>query len=1206
MTRSKSAAAAAFAADASFLKRNSVKRITKESTCIILGITKESIRCTGCKNLYEKSLKSRIKSASIDSRHYKCDKPWILKGKITEKSIQIYDNAWKELEDELGYPNPKLLIHNDIQKRKADHPKKKTSVDSEISQRKKQKLTMPPSDQDVEEAYNSRCSTPTFFGSSSVASSPSQPPPVKVISTNCEDTYTPSTMSPHSSNSNHLLFTKTDAPVQKKSTTSFDVDTLLSDLTSSDDISSNKQPAGHQLLFNILTQNKRLENIITGLSSQNILLSSQLELLASSAAASESEVVLEEEEDVVDAAEFNNNEEEEQEEDGGAVALGFGPVIAAEQVHNNEEEKEQEEQDEEQAQQEAAAISNYDFVTNHSHHRQYKNGHMKFKRVVKQATGRDNYHGTPLGKKLYAHAAALSPQNSFKNLEVILALNQAAFLVDSGVGFKNKDLEKLSNTVPSATTLKDFVINAATDSAFQAWEEIVQDQSKLFLLCDKGAKKTANAHFVKILCWWSKLDKKIKTFNMDSNDTDGTSKACAHAIQHALSQLFGGQDNILAILVGQATDSGGGGTGNSFHKELTKLGLSSAVESYLKSFCTLHCIQLTLQNPINRVLGQGGMGKDGKYKTNAMQALHGLHNLQKYHERTEWPILWSKAAAKCGFDITNDEFSAHRIPAPILTRWWTVGECAAYLLKHITIILAICHGVIQASATAHAVNQVASGLEALLKTPAIVSDISLIDAFHKYFLCSHFAWLQKGDPELGNKPGFINRHIAVRYFLMHEELSNAYNMEGWKTMDAFEEFRDSMEDMDQESKTKHTLKCSLFLMIARRALIKHFKVWMNDLLFLAIYAEAPTGRIVAKYLSAPPNTTAAVTPEDPNEMQIFQSPIHNNRPIDLKKFASFISKQCKIQMLLRDGPHVFPQRLPIQHFANSVLDMWDNGAPLVLGRLKQNYLANYAALPSNTHLAESNVKDANLCQIKNRNENLSSTFSTARSGIVESLNENTINAFHDKERIMKGSSIVTGGVYGSRKYKKDGSDYIEKESKTRVDGKLRSQEAIQLVVKKHIHMEAKLTLPINQAKWDELKEYISQKINQFEEHRVAVKTEAYEMHYEDTVAPNVLQRRVGRVELMPLLEGLVTYSMLLKDRDIEQVKNELRFRELSDEGGWKKQLLVRLKKDEMDRGSRDKENFRPLNPDADFRAAMEGEIDEDDLPDEGEEEEQDW
>jgi hypothetical protein len=88
---------------------------------------------------------------------------------------------------------------------------------------------------------------------------------------------------------------------------------------------------------------------------------------------------------------------------------------------------------------------------------------------------------------------------------------------------------------------------------------------------------------------------------------------------------------------------------------------------------------------------------------------------------------------------------------------------------------------------------------------------------------------------------------------MHEKLSYAYDMDGWKTILDFKAFHNSMEGLDQEAKTKHTLKCNLFLMIARRALIKHFKVWMNNLLFLAIYREALTGRIVARYLF-PPNT----------------------------------------------------------------------------------------------------------------------------------------------------------------------------------------------------------------------------------------------------------------------------------------------------------------------------------------------------------------
>ncbi len=181
-----------------------------------------------------------------------------------------------------------------------------------------------------------------------------------------------------------------------------------------------------------------------------------------------------------------------------------------EEEQEQEEEQEEEQEKEQGHKQEAAApISKWDIITNRSHHLKYKNGHDQFKKILNQATGRGNYYGTPLGKKLYAHAAALSPQNSFKNLEMILALNQAVFRVDSGVGLKHIDLGKIGKTVPSASTLKDFVIDSATDSAFQAWDEIVQHNCKLFLLCDKGAKKTANTHFVKILCWWSTLDKKI-------------------------------------------------------------------------------------------------------------------------------------------------------------------------------------------------------------------------------------------------------------------------------------------------------------------------------------------------------------------------------------------------------------------------------------------------------------------------------------------------------------------------------------------------------------------------------------------------------------------------------------------------------------------------------------------------------------------------
>jgi hypothetical protein len=62
----------------------------------------------------------------------------------------------------------------------------------------------------------------------------------------------------------------------------------------------------------------------------------------------------------------------------------------------------------------------------------------------------------------------------------------------------------------------------------------------------------------------------------------------------------------------------------------------------------------------------------------------------------------------------------------------------------------------------------------------------------------------------------------------------------------------------------------------------------------------------------------------------------------------------------------------------------------------------------------------------------------ARSGIVKTLNDNAIAAFKAQGNIIKGTKKVTGGTYGNRKNREDGSDYMEKESKTRVDGSLRT------------------------------------------------------------------------------------------------------------------------------------------------------------------------
>jgi hypothetical protein len=441
-----------------------------------------------------------------------------------------------------------------------------------------------------------------------------------------------------------------------------------------------------------------------------------------------------------------------------------------------------------------------------------------YQRLKKQVTKTKYHGGSPLGKRLYGATAALNPQSSFGNLELTIALSHSALLADAGIELVN--YRDLACSVPSASKLSEFVADSATDSKFLAAEEILEEGAKVFLVCDKGALKTANAHFVKILAWYSRKEGRVKSFMLDSEDSDGHSNECADAIRHSLSKFFGDNEKIIAVLNGQATDSGGGGVGKSLYENLEELNLCIPSEGYLMSFCTLHCLQLTLANAILTVLGKGGKKNEKEYCCTALQMLHGVYNLQKHHESSEWKQIWVWAAEQIGKRTSAPK----KVPAPILTRWWTVCVSAAFVLDNWDILLAICHGVIQKHNTTSALNQIASATQALMKTDVIKCDVELIHTYNSFFFNRNFEWLQRGDEDIGNTAGFMSRHLPVRYFLMHTELSEAYDMEGWKRMDSFGAYRSSIAELSTENKRLLQEKKRIYFLCERSLLLKSISV----------------------------------------------------------------------------------------------------------------------------------------------------------------------------------------------------------------------------------------------------------------------------------------------------------------------------------------------------------------------------------------------
>ena len=117
---------------------------------------------------------------------------------------------------------------------------------------------------------------------------------------------------------------------------------------------------------------------------------------------------------------------------------------------------------------------------------------------------------------------------------------------------------------------------------------------------------------------------------------------------------------------------------------------------------------------------------------------------------------------------------------------------------------------------------------------------------------------------------------------MLEELTNAWENEGWKQLDAFKDFRESMGELSDQQKLEQTMKANHFLEFARNALVTHFKIWVNDLLFLSLYSEQTTAHIVAKYLHDPNASTLWDPNDSPNHTPQVQLEEYLN--VDLKDF----------------------------------------------------------------------------------------------------------------------------------------------------------------------------------------------------------------------------------------------------------------------------------------------------------------------------------
>ena len=385
-----------------------------------------------------------------------------------------------------------------------------------------------------------------------------------------------------------------------------------------------------------------------------------------------------------------------------------------------------------------------------------KNSQAQIHSLVK-CLGRKKFAGSKLSSRIYAAAMITCPGLSLTSAETLIPLIVAAFLADSDNGVY--DIEKnasFTKSFPSAGHLREAIFDYAIDCLIDIAIEL-EKAEHVYMTCDKGNKKGLG-HFVKVLSWWDEAMDKVRIFTLDIDASKGNTQGCADAIKYSLQKL-----HSVLKLAGQLTDSGGGGVLEDLGRALKDRNLCE--DFYAVANCTLHAIQLALSNPVKAAFMEGGLEK-----RNMMQMLHTVYDLQQCMEWQVFKEYMQKAQKWVGQNrnlgesekprkpfftnvstndgqqdttstnaeqqdevqecdphtlcfvkdwhyirqfvttVFDDTQSIEKIPAPVLTRWWFVGQCADSCAAHYLIIFVACRMIINDYGTKASPNKIASAL----------------------------------------------------------------------------------------------------------------------------------------------------------------------------------------------------------------------------------------------------------------------------------------------------------------------------------------------------------------------------------------------------------------------------------------------------------------------------------------------------------------
>ena len=452
--------------------------------------------------------------------------------------------------------------------------------------------------------------------------------------------------------------------------------------------------------------------------------------------------------------------------------------------------------------------------------------------------------------------------------------------------------------------------------------------------------------------------------------------------------------------------------------------------------CCLHAQSKALQNAVEEIFGEGGLGI-----VSFMQLLHTCWSLQeslgeafketwvKINPSIPLPYMtdvygapwWGEDQEQERRDQESEEQKSESqgssidtsdvgtVQKPLITRWWHVNICAAQILRSLLgwiNIFSYCFRM-SSSREKQELHTISKNGYALTTNKKLRSDLIFFCAFNKAYWAKNTKWMHRID-EQTKLHGHSAHHVPYRVCLMHKGLDDLMQAEdGWRTHDDFAYFIKELDCLSNEEKQNALSQGEGFMKIYSFYFDKHYFRYQTKVLPFAIAGTCQSATAFARWYLGRDETENAET---------LDCPVHEQR-VNMGQWREYLDGLDTDPTSL-DDPILNRNAAGIEYIADGN-SMWDDAASDAAKKLRLDCCQYFFIHKHQTQSTEAGVQDISICSSTGRAEDDASALSSVRSMDVAPVNRNFLES--STKRKKSGNQHMGSGVGDERELRSKGS-----------------------------------------------------------------------------------------------------------------------------------------------------------------------------------------